>query len=49
MLIVLVKKISPYGRNDNKMNCDTVSKAGIKNWPRCRIKSGMTFDMFNPE
>ena len=26
MLILLVIKISPFGRNDNKMNCDTVSK-----------------------
>ena len=23
------------------------AKAGIQNWPGCRIKSGMTFDMFN--
>jgi hypothetical protein len=23
------------------------AKAGIQNWTGCRIKSGMTFDMFN--
>ena len=23
------------------------AKAGIQNWPGCRIKSGMTFDMFD--
>jgi len=23
------------------------AKAGIQNWAGCRIKSGMTFDMFN--
>jgi hypothetical protein len=32
---IISYKISPFGRNDNKMNCDTVSK------------SGMTIDMVN--
>jgi 5'-nucleotidase/UDP-sugar diphosphatase len=28
ILIILVIKISPFGRNDNKMNCDTVFNVG---------------------